>query len=168
MNKTNLQIHSHALKALARNINAREDVIENYRHRVLENLEHAQAEILLQGSDLSKAYSFLQVKDREEWLQTHCPAVAPEKARRYVAISHRAACDQGDFLKLLCPSSEREEASSDPSVQPPVFLTMVNRVSKVVKFLKEVPDEEWTDTTKDELRLHLDPIVKILYPEKFA
>jgi hypothetical protein len=156
--------HNLALDALAREINQREETIATFRGQVVERLNQAGAEIILQGQALLRAKAELPHGMWMDWLRSHCPKVAIRNAERYM---HRAAnpCLR-DLYHLLCAGEE------EPKKQPeqrawPAYIEAIGRASKFIGYVSRFPIEQWPDEGRDRLRSEMEPVAKALWPERW-
>ena len=176
MKKTNLlpgprQVQ---LVALAKEINAREEVISAARRRTREAAAAWLCEVVLQGQAFLKVKASLPHGMFVDWVRIHCPLVTHRTATSYMRVASNwgeiANADEATSLRaalLLCKDNEEEGA---PKVMKhwPAYLEGLGRVAKFRTFITKHPLAGWPEEGLHKMREDLLPIVSTLWPDRFA
>ncbi len=162
------------LRTIAKEINEREAAIEQLKTAAVGKAGEAVTEALLQGQSLIKAQKSMPHGYWEGWLKSHCPGISQRTAQVYMRLAkaqHAADLSGAESLReamrLLAPIGT---AAKDPKTQWPVFMEGLNRIHGFVKFLKSDGHsvDAWPDEGKEKLRTDLEPVARVLWPERFA
>lgn len=164
--------HNQTLLALAREINAGEDTLQEIREQVLTRARQAMPEIILQGQRLLCAKAHLPADQWGNWLGGNCPKVTLAAANHYIHRAQRAdeeLTDSKQFLLLFYNEKPaQEEGKPDPETKWPMDLDGIHRMSRAVSFFERHPLSKWTEISKKRLREIWEPVVKELWPDKFG
>lgn len=169
----------HQLTSLAREINDGQDAIAALEDQTNKKAADWLCEISLQGQRLLKIKEIVGHGKWLEWLGSNCPLVSERNAQRYM----RAASNplpQADLdlngagtlkqvLKLCADGRGRDPAGKDaPGKSWPTFLEGLGKFSKSVAYAVKHPLSLWPAEGKAKLRETLEPVVRELWPERFA
>lgn len=174
MSKQLSKTEQHELHALARRISEREDVIAQLKKNWLDDTSAILREAIFQGHDLIKAKATVPHGLFLEWLKVNCPRVQNTQAHIYMRIAanlqrgvNLSEADSVRSALLLCERAEIERGDKQAKEWVP-YLEGLSRFGKAVKFLRDEPINAWPIEGQDQLRADLEPVCKVLWPERFG
>lgn len=145
------------------------EAVENAK-RGIGGCVHA-AKIL--GDKLIEARALMGHGEWLEWLRKNCPEVSDSRARRAQSIARlwegSEAIQSADSLRSalsLCFESGDEEEKEKTDGWPK-YLKTLGAVARVSRMIERLPLSRWPDEGKVELRDKLEPIARMVWPDKF-
>ena len=166
--KNNVIIHSDELHRLAREINDRESTILLIRSKVEEALRPAGPEIIMQGQTLLRAKVLIPHGLWLDWLAANCPQLSARNAQRYMARASNTTLSF--FYHLLC-DPEPASGEKPPPRQWPPYVEAIGRAGKLAgqvrSLVEKFPIERWPEEGRQRLREEIEPLARMLWPEKF-
>jgi hypothetical protein len=166
---------SNQLTQLVRDINNREDAIQQLKDRARNSVNEWLTEVICQGNDINKAKAIVPHGQWLDWLKAHCPLISDETARRYMKVaanSTRVLNSGVDSLRqalALCNTSAGEGEQTEPKSSPQ-WMTWANRAGqmaeKFVPIIDQMPDEAAPKFCEDLNRVY--SAAKAKWPERFV
>lgn len=157
------------LLEISRRIKGRTKAIEDLKKSLLDRGHELVCEVRLQGLDLLTVHN--QTK-RDEWDTWLANTMDAHDAKRCMALasSHPRIADLDDIgsMKQALLLFEQAEAPKELTKTWPAYIMGLSRLSKFRNLLLKVPITQWPQAGVEQLKEDLEPIVKQVWPEKFA
>jgi molybdopterin/thiamine biosynthesis adenylyltransferase len=166
-------MNSIQLKNLSRQINKREENIQELRKRTSDNCNATICEVIQQGHDLIQAKASLSHGQFADWLSAHCPSISHRTANLYMRVASNAQriknlTEAGSLrAALLLCDDEPATGNAEPRSLLP-YLEAISRASKFLSFVTDHPLSQWPSEGLDKLRQDMQPIAAQLWPDRFA
>ena len=169
--KTLTKLEQRDLHALAKAINDRETTIRQLRGKTEDFAGQTITEAMLQGRDLIKARASIPHGDWMNWLAVQCPLLNDRMARRYIQVaSNWTRVQNAGSLRaalLICEETGAEDSTA-PAKKTPADLQALYLFSRASKYVSQHPLGKCPTEVLDAMRERLEPVVRTLWPERFA
>lgn len=163
-------IKLHKLVSLGKAITEREETIEILKSQTISKCNETLKYVVLQGRDLREARASIPSSEWMKWLSIHCPRTTPCMAQRYMQLEFTDLAvefTETDTLRAALALYDSPKQSNSEHKSRPPYLEALYRVSKILRYIRDNPINQWPKEGVDALREDLKPIVSQLWPALF-
>lgn len=120
-----------------------------------------------QGRDLIIAETLLHGRMRlSDWLLAHVPTLSACRAQKYINLSQGKYADPRQCILRLGDEPKQIEGDRRPS--PKAWQSAAGAIGRLWRTVRDAPINTWPPIQVDTARKSLEPIARLLWPDKFA
>jgi len=158
----------HEMVPVATRMRSRQEEIDAEMRQIVQHMGSAIGLATEQGSDCMLGISRLRAL-WPAWLHAHVPNLPEKMARKYMRISQEQLRDNRQCWFALFPPSEENKTSLVECERTPSQAWKItwSLADKLLHVFKDSPIDTWPENQVNLTRRNLEPVARLLWPERF-